>query len=130
MAPVFSLFAAIGHSVGIGAAATAGAAATGVGAATAVGAGIAGAAAYGVKSVVDSSKNQANALKSSLSSLQTKSAAEQAKARAAAAQASSQAAATVQDKQRRIRSASQTVYTSPLGIGGMASTAKKYLLGR
>jgi hypothetical protein len=51
-------------------------------------------------------------------------------AREAQATASSQAQAAAAQKMRRIKSQSQTIFTSPLGIGGMAQTARKTLLGQ
>lgn len=44
--------------------------------------------------------------------------------------AAAQAKAAISERRRRVTSGSQTVYTSPLGLSGGASLARKSLLGQ
>lgn len=44
--------------------------------------------------------------------------------------ASQQATAAISERRKRILKGSQSIYSSPLGIAGQATTAKKVLLGQ
>lgn len=127
MAPILSVFTAIGHAAGVGTAATAGAAATGVGAATAVGAGITAAAGAGVYKSVSSARSQAKGYQQSAQDIIKQNAA----ANQSLKDAQSSAAATASKAvEARRRTQTQTTFTNPLGIQTEAQVARKTLLGQ
>lgn len=85
-----------------------------------------GVATMGVSTQVQT----AHDLKKSASSQAAEAAKQAAGLKNAQAVASSQAQAALAQKQRRMLSGSQTIYTSPLGASGLASTVRKVLLGQ
>ena len=81
-----------------------------------------------VATVFESSRQRKEA-KSAAAAADQRQQAAQKKLRQAQETASAQASARVEQQKRRARSGGQTIYTSPLGIGGTASVARKKLLG-
>jgi hypothetical protein len=109
-----------------------GATGTAAAVATAGGMAIAGTAAAtaAVGTSLYGSSAQKTASKKAADAAQQQNAAAVQSVKDAQGSASTTAQSTLADVTKRVRQSSQTIFTSPLGIGGQASTAKKVLLGQ
>ena len=87
---------------------------------------IAGATVAATASSISSGQQQAKASKQAAADAQAQNAAAIQSVKDAQSSASTKASDSIK---RRVASASQSIYTSPLGLTGQAETSKKVLLG-